>query len=136
MTLFSAIRKGCGLLQREAAQFLGASIESVKSWETGRRRVPAVVLRELRHLAHQQQRAAEEAFAVWDESGRPDVIELGLASDDYEAQSLGWPCVGAQLAAFRRLWELLPEGVQVRIVPRGSTIATAAAIEARTDNAC
>ena len=135
MTLLSAIRKGCGLSQREAAQFLGVSIDSMKSWESGRRQVPAGVLREFRHLAQQQQRAAEEALAAWDESGRPDVIELGLASDDYEAQSLGWPCVGAQLAAFRRLWELLPDGVQVSIVPRGSTIATAAAIEARADNA-
>lgn len=45
-------------------------------------------------------------------------------------QSLGWPCVGAQMAAFRRLWEKLPPQVRLKIIPRGSDLATAAAIEA------
>jgi hypothetical protein len=58
----------------------------------------------------------------------PDItIELGLASDDAEAKSIGWPCVGAQAAALGVGAALIDN--PVTIVPRGSTAATAAAAD-------
>ena len=61
-------------------------------------------------------------------SDQPDqTFEFGLASDDEEARSLGWPCVGAHRAVARILWE---SGLDIVVVPRGSTIATAAAADA------
>jgi hypothetical protein len=56
------------------------------------------------------------------------MIEIGLAADDHEAQALGWPCVGAQEAMLGLVVARCRR--PVRIVPRGSTVATAAATDA------
>lgn len=132
MTLFSEILRGLGLSQREAADFLGVRLDTIKGYSSPARpqRPPAGILAELHALAERQEAAAEEALEVWEEAGSPDEIEIGLASDDHEARALGWPCVGAHLAVIRRMWELLPPGVRVIVVPRGSTPATAAAADA------
>ena len=55
----------------------------------------------------------------------PDRIEIGLAADDAEARQIGWPCVGAQAA----MLGIVAAHVDVVIVPRGSTPATAAAAD-------
>jgi hypothetical protein len=54
-------------------------------------------------------------------------IALGYPTDDHEAQGLGWPCVGAWRAMAARV---VVAALPVRLVPRGSSLATAAAIEA------
>lgn len=132
MTLFSQLLAACGLSQTEAAAFLGVRIDSLKSWSSGRREAPAGVWGALWDLAEKQQKAAENGFDAWDEVGQPDQLEFGLASDDAEAKSLGWPCVGAHLAVVRRLFELIPpDAATIRVVPRGSTPATAAAADQR-----
>ncbi|HEX6957595.1 MAG TPA: hypothetical protein VF194_06365 [Ferrovibrio sp.] len=120
----------CGLSQREAAALLEVRLDTVAKAMTGRSRTPSGWLADLRELNRRQQRAAEQAFQLWREAGEPKDIELGIASDDYEAMQLGWPCVGAQMAVFRMLWERLPADVRIAIVPRGSTMATAAAADA------
>jgi hypothetical protein len=51
-----------------------------------------------------------------------------LASDDYEAQQIGWPCVGAHAAVLGIV--AARTNKPLIILPRGSTLATAAAIEA------
>ncbi|MCA3367750.1 MAG: hypothetical protein INF79_19260 [Roseomonas sp.] len=55
-------------------------------------------------------------------------IEIGYAVDDAEAQSLGWPCAAAQHASLGMVVARL--GRPVRLVPRGTTHATAAAADA------
>ncbi|HQF31786.1 MAG TPA: hypothetical protein PLJ34_10105, partial [Hyphomicrobiales bacterium] len=60
--------------------------------------------------------------------GAPDSVELGLSSDDHEAQSIGWPCVGAHAAVLGLVAARVD--VPLAIVPRGSTIATAGASDA------
>lgn len=130
MTPFSLLLQGCGLSQREAATVLSVSIHTVKSWGSGRNPTPAGVLAELQALAQRQQTAAREAHDVWQRAGAPDSVEIGYCSDDSEAQSLGWPCVGAHGAVIRRMIEMLPPSVTVHLAPRGSTVATAAAAEA------
>ena len=130
-TPFQLILARCGLSHREAAAFLCVRLDTVKSWSAGRNPTPAPVLTELRVLYGRIERTAAEAQAQIEAIHRvapaPDVLEFGLAADDTEAQRLGWPCVGAQAALLGLLAARLPW--PVRIVPRASTIATAAAAD-------
>lgn len=85
-------------------------------------------------LLNRQERAAQEAHkillsAIAAQGSLPEQIELGCATDDHEAQSIGWPTASAQMAMTGRLLgKLDPEHrALVKVVPRGSTPATAAA---------
>jgi hypothetical protein len=88
-------------------------------------------LDELRSLIHKQSRAAAETLAQLSKlsPGKLDEIELGYPADDYEAKELGWLCVGAWAAMAARV--IAESKRKIKLVPRGSTPATAAAIEAR-----
>ncbi len=108
---------------------LGVRLDTVKSWSLGRNPTPVGVIAELRLLYAGIERAAGEALAVLDVHAPGDAeIELGLAADDAEAQSLGWPCVNAHTAVLGLV--IARCGRPVRIVPRGSTPATEAATAA------
>lgn len=128
-SLFSAALTLCGLSHREAAAFLNVRPDTVKSWSAGRNPVPAGAMAELHRLSERMDEAAENVADLFDEHAPAAAVEIGIASDDHEARSLGWPCVGAQMALAARVWSLLPEGVTLRLVPRGSTVATAAAAD-------
>jgi len=132
MTLFALLLDRCGLSYREAADFLSMRLDSVKSCAVGRRTAPPGAIAELRALYRQIERAADEAVgdmrALIKKRGAPEEIELGIASDDHEAQSLGLPCVGAHAALLGLVAARLD--VPVIIVPRGSTPATAGAADA------
>ncbi|MEM7428633.1 MAG: hypothetical protein AAF441_21295 [Pseudomonadota bacterium] len=56
-------------------------------------------------------------------------IEIGIAVDDHEAQGLGLPCAGAHGALIGLVVTQID--VPFRIVPRGSTVATAGAADER-----
>jgi hypothetical protein len=122
----------CGLSQREAAEFHGVRIDTVKSWCGGRNRAPDGAIDELRKLFEKIDRAADNLIDTVDEIsdkiGVAEEIEVGYASDDAEAQSLGWPCVGAQLASIGLAAAYIEK--RLRLVPRGSTEVTAAAADA------
>lgn len=117
MTLFASTLHGLGLSHSDAADFLGVRLDTVKNWSSGRRAVPDGVFAALHKLARRQIRAAE-AIAKNAENA---AIELEIASDDAEAKEIGWPCVGAQMAAFRRAWEMLGPNVKMTIRRRGNT---------------
>lgn len=102
--------------------------DTMKAWCAGKNPTPPGILAELRALHARIERAAAEALATLSEAPPDAVIELGHAADDHEAQSLGWPGLGAQLAMLGIVVARL--GRPARLVPRGSTIATAAAAEA------
>ena len=128
MTTLAGLLIGrCGLSQREAADVLKVSINTVKSWMAGRAMPRPGVIDELRALYAAIKRAAGEALAAIAAAPAADVIELGVATDDHEAQGLGWPCVGAQAAMLGLV--VARCGRPVRVVPRGSTSATAASAE-------
>ena len=119
----------CGLSQREAALVLGTRPDTVKSWCSGRNPTPPGALGELRALYGKIKRAAEEAVGtIQRQAGDKAQIELAVASDDHEAQALGWPCVGAQEAMLGLVLAAVEN--PARIVPRGSTVGTAAAADA------
>lgn len=125
-TAYALLLDRCGISQREAAAFHGVRLDTVKSWSAGRNAAPAGVVAELRGLYAQIETAATEAIKLAKKQ-QPTALELGLASDDHEAQSLGWPCVGAQAAAFGLIAARI--AIPVVIVPRGSALASAAAAD-------
>lgn len=123
----------CGLSQREAADFLGVRIDTVKGWYRPRPSAARPgVLSELRALHAKQRRAAARQIALIRQLVRqhvaPDAIELALSSDDVEARQRGWPCVGAE----RMTYAMVAARVDLPyvLVPRGSTPASAAAADA------
>lgn len=129
MTPFALLTTLAGLSQREAALVLDVSLDQAKKWSSGARAAPPGVIAELRTLIAQQARAASEALAQIErlaaDAGAPEAIELGAPADDDEARSLGWPCVGAWAGMSARVIAASP--VPVRLVARGSTLASAAA---------
>jgi hypothetical protein len=134
-TLFDLLAQACGLSQREAADFLRVRLDTIKSWASGRRQAPQEALAELATLAARIDTAAIEAVAQIDamaaQHGAPSEIDLGVASDDAEAQSIGWPCVGAQCASLGLVVARgTKRGYRFRVSPRGSTVATASAADA------
>ena len=126
MTPFSILMNLAGLSQREAAAFLKVSPSSVDKMARGVRNAPDGVIDDLRDLIDKQETAADEALALIDEQDA-DEIELGYPTDDHEAQSLGWPCVGAWKAMAARV--IAGCDCVVLLVPRGSTLSTAASID-------
>lgn len=128
MIHYNLLRQACGLSQREAAQFHKVRLDTITSWCMGRNRASDNVLNELRALLAIIENAADHTIKAI--NGAPDsaVIELGYPSDDFEAQGLGFPSVGpwSRMAAL----VIAKAGRPVRLVPRGSTPATAAAIDA------
>ena len=130
-TPFSLLLQISGLSHREAADFLAVRLDTVKSWSSGRNRCPDGAIKDMRGLIAGQRQAANEALAQIDELIRqhdaPDAIELGEPVDDDDAQTIGWPCVGAWQGMAARVVAGAPAGAVFAIVPRGSTPATSAA---------
>lgn len=134
-TIFSMLAHVCGLSHREAADHLDVRLDTIKSWSSGRNPTPPGALSQLAALADRIDSAAdhivETAMAQTEGMDRGDgLIQIGLATDDTEARDLGWPCVGAHRAALGlAAARLMATGYVVEVVPRGSTVATAAAAD-------
>lgn len=138
MTPFSALQSLCGLSNREAAEFLGITESAVEKFRRGSRAAPSGVLRELQALWAEIDRTAIEAAEEMVRRGimnEAAEIEVGYPADDYEAQQLGLPCAGAWRQMLARLIDEMMvidenfDPARIRLVPRGSTPATAAAAD-------
>jgi hypothetical protein len=133
MNPYSVLISYAGLSHREASDFHKVRLDTVKSWSSGRNHVPEGAIDELIDLINMQDQIANSAllriYVLATENGTPETIELGYPADDHEAQTLGWPCVGAWRAMAARV--IAKSTHPVRLVPRGSTPATAAAIDER-----
>lgn len=128
---FKLLRLRCGLSQSEAARFLAVSESSVHNWDQGRRTAPTGVADDLQRLYRQIESAAKQALVLLSSAADATEIEIGIASDDFEAQQLGLPCVGAHEALLGLVISCSDR--PIKIVPRGSTTATAGAIQARPE---
>lgn len=133
-THFAILCSACGLSQREAAVLLNVRPDTVRSWAIGRNPVPDGAMTELAKLFAHIHAQAENGLKILNEMtrkhGKPTVIDLNLASDDAEARSLGFPCASAQAASLGILIGLgMQEGHRFNVVPRGSTVAGAAAAD-------
>lgn len=131
MIPFSLLLRLSGLSQREASSFLQASPSAIDKMARDVRSTPPGIIAEMRDLISRQERAADEALDVLDGLDA-DVFELGYPADDHEAQSLGWPCVGAWSGMAARV--IAGTDRTVKLVPRGSTLATAGAGDIREAN--
>lgn len=129
MTLFSALLKLSGLSTREAAAFFHVRPDTVKSWSAGRNPAPPGVFDQIYTLIDEQETAAGEGVKIWEKAGQAPTVECGVASDDHEAQGLGWPSVGAQMAMYARMAEMLARECEIILSPRGATFSTAAAAD-------
>ena len=101
ITAYALLLDRCGLSLREAAVFHNVRSDTAQKWAAGRSRVPPGAVADLRALYARIEAAAVEALDQIEAlaaQGAPDRVELALASDDTEAQALGWPCVGTQAA--------------------------------------
>lgn len=127
MTAFFLLAQRCGLSLAEAADFLGVRLDTVKSWSAGRNPTPEGVIDELRALYAKIERAADNLLAIIEDADDDEEIEIGYASDDKEANGLGWPCAGAQHAAIGLT--IARSDRDILLSPRGSTLATAAAAD-------
>ena len=132
MTPIALLINLAGLSQREAAIVLSASPSSVDKMARGVRSAPPGVIAELRSLISQLEHAAatalQQATQLALDHGAPEFVELGYPADDYEAQQLGWPNVGAWRGMAARVVAASPW--PVKLVPRGATVGTAAAADA------
>lgn len=126
MTLFSAILKLSGLSIREAADFLSVRPDTVKSWSSGKRTAPEGAYEQIHELLAKQEEAAGEAISLWKEKGEPEAIEMAVAGDNAEAQSIGWPSVGAQMATIVRVWEMSYGEFEIILVERKDSLAAMA----------
>lgn len=124
ITTFALLCQRCGLSRREAAAFLKVRYDTAHSWAIGRRKAPEGTIAELRSLYARIERSAAESLKIIARVSSDQIIELGLASDDCEAQSLNWPCVGTHAAVLGLV--AARSDSPVIIVPRGSTVASAA----------
>lgn len=129
MTPYRLLLSRVGLSQADAATLHQVRLDTIKSWCAGRARAPSGVIAELRALHSRQKHAANQALQMITE--RPEVgqIELGYAVDDAEAQTMGWPCASAQWASLGMI--VAGTDKQITLAPRGTTVATAAAADAR-----
>lgn len=136
MSLYASLQGLCGLSNREAAEFFNVSLSSIDKWrKSDRNPPPRGALDDLAALHARQRKAAQALLEIAKEQinahGPNGAVPLGFSSDDAEAQSLGWPCASAHKTALAMVAAaVIPLGVEVIFVPRGSTPATAAAADA------
>jgi hypothetical protein len=133
--LYKVLLDVSGLSQKRAADFHSVRLDTVKSWCGGRNEAPVGVVSELADLIERMSNAIDQAVAKIDEMqtkhGNPQTIELGFCTDDYEAETLGWPSANVHSRVIGRIAaSATAKGYDVKIVPRGSTPATSAAADA------
>jgi hypothetical protein len=135
---FNLLLAASGMTRDEACDFLNVSRNTLDGWVKGRRSTPIGANKEMSLLISSQEKTVLQLIDMIQETSAKypelSVIELGYPSDDYEANQLGFPCVNAWLAMAGRVvsWcEGQEPRIKVVLVPRGSTPATAKAIEMR-----
>lgn len=133
-TVFNILRQASGLSLREAAEFCEVRFDTARNWDHGRRTPPNEVINRLHDLSSRVQFVATETLSNIRELPEPKEIIIGYAADDYEAQQppLNWTFASTQYAMLGILLSLMrPEELsRVVLVPRGTTIESAAAEDA------
>jgi hypothetical protein len=132
MTVYPFFLYTSGLSIREAATFHDVRVSTIENWSSGRRDATPGAIAELHGLVRRQMRAARETLDLIRQYPAAGALEIGMPSDDHEAQGLGWPCLSAWEAMAGMLLAMLePDELErVVIVPRGARPATAAAVDA------
>lgn len=115
MTQFRLLCLLSGVRLSDLVEVAGVSMDTLKSWSSGRLKPRRAVMLLLRRVIRQQEQAATAALALWREKGCPDEMELQLAASDEAARARGWPCVGSHAMVLARIIAALPPEVTVSI---------------------
>ena len=120
----------------EASTFHGIEEDAIMMWVAGDEEPEEEAVEKLAELVCRMAVSVGEALdylldQMEENDGAPSFLEIGLASDDAEAEQLGWPCVRVHEMVLGMMVAQATEiGVPVSIVPRGSTVGSAAAADA------
>lgn len=128
INIFSTLRAATGLSLAETADYLKVSQKNVERWVDGVREPPEGVIKEMSELVTLQTNAVERQLSFIKTHGVKQA-EIGYPVDDEEANSMGWPCIGAVKVVLGRI--IAGSDASITLSPRGSTSGTAAAIDAR-----
>ncbi|WP_295894952.1 helix-turn-helix transcriptional regulator [uncultured Bartonella sp.] len=128
ITVFATLRAATGLSLFETADYLNVSQKNVERWVDGVREPPEGVIKEMAELVALQTKAVDRQLSFMKTNGVKQA-EIGYPVDDEEANSMGWPCIGAVKVVLGRI--IAGSEALITLSPRGSTSGTAAAIDAR-----
>jgi hypothetical protein len=117
-SVYNLLRETCGISQAEAVEFHQARLDSVKSWCSDRRPVPAGVVRELKALTRKINAAGLAYAAQLMSLKTTQTVDVGVPSDDFDARHCGFPSLGASMRAIAIAIMELPDDIEVRIGPR------------------
>jgi hypothetical protein len=130
MTPFACLLAATGLSYAEAGLVLGSTKETVRDWARGKSRTPPDALDWAHELVAVMMAKADTLVDACEDLagqyGAPSVIEIAVSTDDYEAQMNGFLNLAHERSTIGLAVAQLPVG-SVKIAPRGSTIALAAA---------
>ena len=133
---YQCIVASTGMNVADAAVFHEVSSDLIVEWVEGSEDPPDEAMDDISQLVcRMAESVAEVLDHVLDKAeehgGYPDVLELGLASDNAEAQTLGWPNANAHRTVIgMTAAQMAALGIKVSVVPRGSTVTSAAAADA------
>lgn len=124
---FTCLLSASGLSTSEAAEFLNVSRKNVTRWANGTLEPPVGVTKGLEKLIQKQNEAVKQTLDLIGQAKGVSGYEIGCPTDGTEAKDMGWPTVSAfKMVAGRIIAEAT--GV-IKVVPRGSTVGTAAAAD-------
>ena len=117
---YDLLRQRCGLSQQEAADFHQARLDTVKSWCSGRRAAPDGAIDELQQLYGRiRQMASQLALSARNRPAPPGeetILTIPAPRTAEDAKQVGWPALGACLAAAGLAIAELPRGMPVELV--------------------
>ena len=123
----------------DAANFFGVRPDTINKWASGRREPPQSVIAGLANYIDETDEAVDLSLDNFrkitenhDPADHPGEIELAYATDDAEAQTLGAISAAQHLAIITKTAAsalLFFPKAKIKIVPRGTTISTAAAAD-------
>ena len=133
---YDCLLAASGMDSIDAAHFHGVDEEAIYMWISGDEEPPQYEIEKISDLiCRMAVSVAEVLDHVLEQTEKhgagPDLLELGLASDDQEAGILGWPNKSVHKMVLGMTTAQMTEiGIKVSIVPRGSTAPSAAAADA------
>lgn len=130
MTPFAAYLATSNVTYDQAANHFDVPLVTIEDWASGRSNAPDEATQWAHQLIVGMLTKANTLVAAYDDLktkyGEPGVIEIGISTDDHEAQLNGFMSKAHERATMGLALAQLPTGV-IKLVPRGSTLGTAAA---------
>ena len=133
---YRCLQAASGMDTFEASTFLGVDEDAIMMWVSGDEEADEDSIEKMAELICKMVTSVGETLdyllnQMEENDSAPAFLEMGLASDDAEAELLGWPCVRVHEMVLGMMAAQATEiGIPISIVPRGSTLSSAAAADA------